>query len=55
VVFTGGIGENRAEIRGQILSGLESLGRFETLVIPTHEELLIARDTARVLSGTETT
>jgi acetate kinase len=55
VVFTGGIGENRAEIRRQILGGLESLGRFETLVIPTHEELLIARDTARVLSGTGTT
>jgi acetate kinase len=55
VVFTGGIGENRAEIRGQILGGLDSLGSFQTLVIPTHEELLIARDTARVLSGTETT
>lgn len=55
VVFTGGIGENRAEIRRQILDGLEHLGSFATLVIPTHEELLIARDTARVVSGTETT
>lgn len=54
VVFTGGIGENRAEIRRQILDGLEHLGGFEVLVIPTHEELLIARDTARVLTGTGT-
>ncbi|GIU80683.1 MAG: acetate kinase [Bryobacteraceae bacterium] len=55
VVFTGGIGENRAEIRNQILEGLGHLGRFEVLVIPTHEELLIARETARVVSGTGTT
>ncbi len=54
VVFTGGIGENRAEIRQQILNGLEHLGRLEALVVPTHEELLIARDTARVLNGTGT-
>ncbi|MEJ5369474.1 MAG: acetate kinase [Bryobacteraceae bacterium] len=55
VVFTGGIGENRAEVRERILEGLEKLGRFETLVVPTHEELLIARDTARVVSGRGTT
>jgi len=55
VVFTGGIGENRAEVRGRILDGLDRLGRFETLVVPTHEELLIARDTARVVSGRGTT
>lgn len=55
VVFTGGIGENRPEVRRQILDGLERLGRFETLVIPTQEELLIARDTARAVSGTGTT
>ena len=75
VVFTGGIGENSAEIRGRICRGLERIGltvdapRNESLgggragvfstpgspvaawVIPTNEELLIARDTARVLSG----
>jgi len=54
IVFTGGIGENRPEIRGRILEGLESLGRFRTLVVPTNEELLIARDTVRVVSGTGT-
>ncbi|MCS7043900.1 MAG: acetate kinase [Bryobacteraceae bacterium] len=55
IVFTGGIGENRPEIRGRILEGLDRLGRFEVLVVPTNEELLIARDTARVVSGTGTT
>ncbi|MBI4894095.1 MAG: acetate kinase [Acidobacteria bacterium] len=51
VVFTGGIGENRAEIRQRILAGVQSLGGFTPLVIPTNEELMIARDTARLLSG----
>ena len=73
VVFTGGVGENAAEIRAQILHGLEWMGlhvdpalntetvrgkegritsdnsRLHAWVIPTDEELLIARDTARVV------
>ena len=51
VVFTGGIGENQAEIRQRILDGVPSLGGFTPLVVPTNEELMIARDTARLLSG----
>jgi acetate kinase len=75
LVFTGGIGENSAEIRARICEGLgwmgveldaarneERVGRSEGLisrddsrlavyVIPTDEELLIARDTVRLLSG----
>ena len=51
LVFTGGIGENRPEIRDRVLRGISGLGGFQTLVIPTNEELLIARDTARLLSG----
>jgi acetate kinase len=71
VVFTGGIGENSAEIRGRICADLQALGieikpdinaamvggkegeisapesRVKVLVIPTNEELLIARDTVR--------
>ncbi len=69
VVFTGGIGENSAPIREQILTGLECFGlspdakanravegtgrissetsTLAAYVIPTDEELLIARDTAR--------
>lgn len=75
IVFTGGIGENSAEIRGRICAGLEwmgirldpsrngsAVGGAEALVsddgsqvaiyvIPTDEELLIARDTVRCVRG----
>ncbi len=75
VIFTGGIGENSAEIRERICLGLECLGlpldrdqnnrlrpgetgeittgqaRLRAFVIPTNEELMIARDTARILAG----
>jgi acetate kinase len=71
VVFTGGVGENAAGIRGRIAGGLEWAGlaidpalneatvgraeglisrsdsRIEAWVIPTDEELLIARDAYR--------
>jgi acetate kinase len=75
IVFTGGIGENSAEIRARICAELTWLGveldpelnsnhgasssgqistassRVSVFVIPTNEELLIARDTVRVVSG----
>ena len=71
IVFTGGIGENSAEIRAKICGELGWLGveldaelnskndvkisagssRVAVYVIPTNEELLIARDTVRVVSG----
>ncbi len=73
LVFTGGIGENSAVVRGLVLSRLGFLGLAEdpqanaghgrgtrgrislpgpvlALVVPTDEELLIARDTARVIA-----
>jgi acetate kinase len=73
LVFTGGIGENSALIRGQVLARLGFLGLAEdaeanarhgratggrispegpvvALVVPTDEELMIARDTARLIS-----
>lgn len=73
VVFTGGIGENSAEVRARICAEMQFLGieldaakndaatggvegeigveggRVRVFVIPTNEELLIARDTVRVL------
>ena len=76
IVFTGGIGQNSAEIRARICSelvwmgveldaelnskhGADNGGRISTensrvavYVIPTNEELLIARDTVRVVTGT---
>lgn len=78
IVFTGGVGENAAEIRARICEGLEWMGialdpernrlavggreerisldgsRVEVWVIPTDEELLIARDTVRVIAGVPT-
>jgi len=71
LVFTGGIGENSALIRGQVLARLGFLGLTEdaeantrdgrdtrgrisldgpvvAMVVPTDEELMIARDTARL-------
>ncbi|HYX59621.1 MAG TPA: propionate/acetate kinase, partial [Streptosporangiaceae bacterium] len=72
LVFTGGIGENSALVRGLVLARLGFLGLTEdpeanaahgrdtggrisrpgtvlALVVPTDEELLIARDTARLI------
>jgi acetate kinase len=74
VVFTGGIGENSADIRERICSGMEWAGlkvdkgrneqavgkeaqistddsTLKAYVIPTDEELLIARDTVRCIAG----
>ena len=77
VVFSGGIGENSADIRARIVTGMEWAGleldpqanerfaggaegcisrdgaRLAAWVIPTDEELLIARDTARLVLGIE--
>lgn len=77
VVFTGGIGENSAEVRTRVVQGLEWMGleldthanehtiggaegristdtsRLHAWVIPTDEELLIARDTVRLVLGLE--
>jgi acetate kinase len=76
IVFTGGIGENAAEVRARICAGMDWLGigvddaknaatvagaegridaagsRVQLWVIPTDEEMLIARDTWRVVTGT---
>ncbi len=72
IVFSGGIGENAAEIRRRSSGDLQALGieidekkneqtvgeekiistegsPTEVMVIPTNEELMIARDTARCL------
>jgi acetate kinase len=72
LIFTGGIGENSAEIRARICAGLENLGialdpaangsksrldrqigssAIPVWVVPTEEELLIARDTLRCILG----
>jgi acetate kinase len=77
MMFTGGIGENSAEVRALICDGLGWMGleldadrntaqtgdyeglisrdgsRLAAYVIPTDEELLIARDTVRCVSGAQ--
>jgi acetate kinase len=75
LVFTGGIGENSAEVRARVCEGLGWMGveldpelnaahtnrreglvsragsRLAVYVIPTDEELMIARDTVRSVRG----
>ena len=53
VVFTGGIGENVPEIKTRVEKALGGLLREGTvfLTVSTNEELLIARDTRRVVNG----
>ena len=77
IIFTGGIGENSAEIRSRICQGLEWCGlqldvaansaktggneglisaadsQLKAYVIPTDEELLIARDTVRCVHNVQ--
>lgn len=43
LVFTGGIGENSAIIRDKITARLRWIGNFEVYVIPTDEELVMAK------------
>jgi acetate kinase len=74
IVFTAGIGENRADIRSAICANLEGLGIeldsalnastratetviskpsscLKLMVIPTNEELVVARETKRLLES----
>ena len=75
IVFTGGIGENSAEAREQILENMENLGiiidkeknanfkrgqielistkesKVKVYIIPTNEELMMARDTLNIVKN----
>ena len=74
IIFTAGIGENRADIRAAICADIENLGikldaeknksvraieaeisapdsRVKIFVIPTNEELVVARETKRFLEN----
>ena len=75
IIMAGGIGENAAELREQIVKRLGALGvkldkkankamfggksglisakdsKIPVVVIPTNEELMIARETVKVLKG----
>ncbi|MGA8028654.1 MAG: acetate/propionate family kinase [Bryobacteraceae bacterium] len=51
LVFTGGIGEHAAEVREEICSGLSFLGEFRVMVLPSEEDLQIAKITAGLVQG----
>jgi len=73
IVFTGGIGENRAGFRARVLRDLDELGivldpeaneraqgeapihadrsRVQIWVVPTNEEMIVARQTKQLLEG----
>ncbi len=73
IIFTGGIGENAAETRANVINGLEFFGidfdyeknqgtrgkeieitkpnsKVKVWIVPTNEELVIARDTLKIVS-----
>ncbi len=49
LVFTGGIGEHAADVRAEIMRGLEHLAVRDVRVMTTNEELVIARHTRALL------
>lgn len=51
LVFTGKIGERCELIREMITNNLGFLGDFKILVIPTNEELVIAKEVRRLISN----
>ncbi len=56
LVFAGGIGENNSGLRDEVTAGLAFLGNFAVAVIPSQEDLQIARVTDRLLTrSSETT
>jgi acetate kinase len=44
LAFSGGVGENRADVRSAIVTLLSLLGQFAVQVVPAREELVIAQD-----------
>jgi acetate kinase len=50
LAFSGGIGENATAVRERIVERVRFLGEFRVEVVPAREELLIARETERVVS-----
>jgi acetate kinase len=48
LVFTGGVGENAAPVRARVAQAIRWLGDIDVRVIPTDEELTIARHAQRL-------
>ncbi|MGZ8740285.1 MAG: hypothetical protein ACXWZ8_06785, partial [Gaiellaceae bacterium] len=54
VAFSGGIGENRADVRAEIVRRLRFLGEFRVEVVSPLEDLVIARAVRRTLAAAPT-
>ena len=51
IAFTGGIGENDAELRARILAGLRFAGDVPHWVVPAAEEAQIAAEAFALMRG----
>jgi acetate kinase len=51
LVFTAGVGENRADVRDAVSDRLAFLGGFDVRVVPAREEIVAARAARRVLEA----
>jgi acetate kinase len=51
LAFSGGVGENRPDVREAIAQRVSFLGSFETRAVPAREELAIARGVRELLAG----
>ncbi len=50
IIFTAGVGERSPEIRKMVMAMLKLPGNPKVLVVPTNEELMIAKEAKRALS-----
>jgi acetate kinase len=51
LAFSGGVGENRADVRDAVAERLRFLGQFGVEVVPAREDVVIARAVRELLSG----
>jgi acetate kinase len=51
LAFSGGVGENRPEVRDAIVGRLGLLGKFDAKVVPAREDLVIAHAVRDLLAG----
>ena len=50
LAFSGGVGENRSDVREAVAERASFLGDFDVAVVPAREELAIARGVRELLS-----
>jgi acetate kinase len=51
IAFTGGIGENSAQVRDKVTARLEWLGNLPVHIVKADEERIIAKEALAVLAG----